>query len=38
MTAFTDVPDVAEFRSQLVAWLDENDLAPPDDHSLDAHH
>ena len=35
----TEAPTVAEFRSQLVAWLDENDLTPPaDDHSLDAHH
>ena len=32
------VPSTAEFRSQLVAWLDENDLTPKsDDHSLDAH-
>jgi alkylation response protein AidB-like acyl-CoA dehydrogenase len=32
------VPATAEFRTQLVAWLDENDLTPPpDDHSLDAH-
>ena len=32
------VPSTAEFRSQLVAWLDENDLTPPDgDDSLDAH-
>jgi alkylation response protein AidB-like acyl-CoA dehydrogenase len=32
------VPSTAEFRSQLVAWLDDNDLTPPpDDHSLDAH-
>jgi alkylation response protein AidB-like acyl-CoA dehydrogenase len=39
MTAFAEVPDVAEFRSKLVAWLDENDLTPPaGDHSLDAHH
>jgi alkylation response protein AidB-like acyl-CoA dehydrogenase len=31
--------NVAEFRSNLCAWLDENDLTPsPDDHSLDAHH
>ena len=31
--------NVAEFRSNLRAWLDENDLTPPpDDHSLDAHH
>ena len=39
MTVTTDVPTTAEFRSQLVAWLDENDLTPPPgDHSLDAHH
>lgn len=32
------VPSTAEFRSQLVAWLDENDLTPPDgDDTLDAH-
>ena len=32
------VPSTAEFRSQLVAWLDENELTPPPgDHSLDAH-
>ncbi len=37
MTAATDIPTTAEFRSQLVAWLAENDLTPPDDHSLDAH-
>lgn len=43
MTAVTP-PDsrtttTAEFRSQLVAWLDENDLTPPPGyHSLDAHH
>ena len=31
-------PSTAEFRSQLVAWLDENDLTPPPgDHSLQAH-
>lgn len=35
MTAFTDV---AEFRSQLVAWLDENDLTPQGGHTLDADH
>ncbi len=30
--------NVAEFRSNLRAWLDENDLTPPSDgHSLDAH-
>ncbi|PRC42245.1 acyl-CoA dehydrogenase [Mycobacterium sp. ITM-2017-0098] len=27
----------AEFRSQLKAWLDENDMTAPDDHSLQAH-
>jgi alkylation response protein AidB-like acyl-CoA dehydrogenase len=27
----------AEFRSQLVAWLGENDLTPSDDHSLEGH-
>ena len=33
-----EIPTTAEFRSQLVAWLDENDLTPPPgDHSLDAH-
>ena len=32
------VPTTAEFRSQLVAWLDENDLTPPPgDDSLQAH-
>jgi alkylation response protein AidB-like acyl-CoA dehydrogenase len=32
------IPTTGEFRSQLIAWLDENDLTPPpDDHSLDAH-
>lgn len=36
MMAFTGVQDIAEFRSQLVAWLDENDLTPPADPSLDA--
>jgi alkylation response protein AidB-like acyl-CoA dehydrogenase len=39
MTAVTQTTTTAEFRSQLVAWLDENDLTPPPgDHSLDAHH
>ena len=39
MTAATEIPSTAEFRSRLVAWLDENDLTPPPgDHSLDAHH
>lgn len=37
MTAFTGVPDVAQFRAGLRAWLDDNDLTPPADHSLDAH-
>ena len=33
------VMDIAEFRSGLQTWLDENDLTPPpDSHSLDAHH
>lgn len=27
----------AEFRSQLKAWLDENDLTAPEDHSLQGH-
>jgi alkylation response protein AidB-like acyl-CoA dehydrogenase len=32
------VPSTAEFRSQLMAWLDEHDLTPrPGDRSLDAH-
>jgi alkylation response protein AidB-like acyl-CoA dehydrogenase len=39
MTAITEVPRTADFRTRLVAWLDDNDLTPPsDDHSLDAHH
>jgi alkylation response protein AidB-like acyl-CoA dehydrogenase len=34
----SDVTDVAEFRSRLVAWLDEHDLTPPPgDDSLDEH-
>jgi alkylation response protein AidB-like acyl-CoA dehydrogenase len=39
MTAVpAEFSSTAEFRSQLVAWLDENDLTPPPgDHSLDAH-
>jgi alkylation response protein AidB-like acyl-CoA dehydrogenase len=41
MTVSPDVDgviDVAQFRSRLVAWLDEHDLTPPPgDHSLDAH-
>src|SRR6185369_5031941 len=31
------VPSTAEFRSQLVAWLDDNDLTPPADRSLQGH-
>ncbi|MBJ7338320.1 acyl-CoA dehydrogenase family protein [Mycolicibacterium sp.] len=39
MTSTTEVPTTAEFRSRLVAWLDEHDLTPPPgEHSLDAHH
>ncbi|MGV0794277.1 acyl-CoA dehydrogenase family protein [Mycolicibacterium sp. XJ1819] len=35
----TGIPTTAEFRTQLVAWLDDNDLTPPPgDDSLDAHH
>ncbi|TPG33134.1 acyl-CoA dehydrogenase family protein [Mycolicibacterium hodleri] len=38
MTVTAQDSTTAEFRSQLVAWLDENDLTPPaGDHSLDAH-
>ncbi|HET9565351.1 MAG TPA: acyl-CoA dehydrogenase family protein, partial [Mycobacterium sp.] len=38
MTAAAEIPSTAEFRSRLIAWLDENDLAPPpDDHTMDAH-
>ena len=29
--------DVAEFRARLTAWLDEHDLAPGPDHSLEGH-
>ncbi|MQY31340.1 acyl-CoA dehydrogenase family protein [Nocardia aurantia] len=29
------IPDVAQFRSELRSWLDENDLSPGADHSLD---
>ncbi|HYZ68036.1 MAG TPA: acyl-CoA dehydrogenase family protein [Mycobacterium sp.] len=32
----TDHTDVAQFRSDLRGWLDENDLTPEPDHSLDA--
>ncbi len=39
MTAPAEIPTTAEFRRDLIAWLDENDLTPPPgDHSLDAHH
>ncbi|MCW2590616.1 MAG: putative acyl-CoA dehydrogenase FadE17 [Mycobacterium sp.] len=39
MSEATAVPTTAEFRSQLVVWLDEHDLTPPPgDHSLDARH
>jgi alkylation response protein AidB-like acyl-CoA dehydrogenase len=39
MTVPAQFSSTAEFRSQLVAWLDEHDLTPPPgDHSLDAHH
>jgi alkylation response protein AidB-like acyl-CoA dehydrogenase len=39
MTFPAQFSSTAEFRSQLVAWLDEHDLTPPPgDHSLDAHH
>jgi alkylation response protein AidB-like acyl-CoA dehydrogenase len=38
MTVLAQYSTTAEFRSQLTAWLDENDLTPPPgDHSLDAH-
>ncbi len=38
MTAAAEIPSTAEFRSRLIAWLDENDLTPPpDDHTMDAH-
>ena len=33
----TDLLAPAEFRTALQAWLDDNDLTPPDDHSLQAH-
>jgi alkylation response protein AidB-like acyl-CoA dehydrogenase len=39
MSTFAGIPTVAEFRSQLVTWLDQRDFTPPPgDHSLDAHH
>ncbi|HEY7053560.1 MAG TPA: acyl-CoA dehydrogenase family protein [Mycobacterium sp.] len=35
----TEIPTTDQFRSRLVAWLEDNDLTPPPgDHSLDAHH
>uniref|UniRef100_A0A5Q5CJ98 Acyl-CoA dehydrogenase domain protein n=1 Tax=Mycobacterium sp. (strain JLS) TaxID=164757 RepID=A0A5Q5CJ98_MYCSJ len=37
MTEAVQYSDPAEFRSQLVAWLSENDLTPPEDHSLEGH-
>jgi alkylation response protein AidB-like acyl-CoA dehydrogenase len=33
----TDLMDPAAFRVALRTWLDENDLTPPDDHSLESH-
>ena len=33
----TDLFEPAAFRTALREWLDANDLAPPEDHSLDAH-
>ena len=37
MTAAPDIPSTAEFRRDLEAWLDENDLTPPPGNlSLDA--
>jgi alkylation response protein AidB-like acyl-CoA dehydrogenase len=39
MTVPAQFSSTAEFRSQLVAWLDEHDLTPPPgEHSLDAEH
>lgn len=37
MTEAVQYSDPAEFRSQLIAWLGENDLTPPEDHSLEGH-
>ncbi|MCV7423177.1 acyl-CoA dehydrogenase family protein [Mycobacterium yunnanensis] len=37
MTTFTGVPSVAECRTGLRKWLEDNDLTPPADHSLQAH-
>ena len=33
----SELHDPAHFRKALRAWLDENDLTPPDDHSLAGH-
>ncbi len=33
----SDLHDPAQFRTALRTWLDENDLTPPDDHSLAGH-
>lgn len=33
----SELHDPAEFRTQLRAWLDANDLTPPPDHSLESH-
>ncbi|MBB2991903.1 alkylation response protein AidB-like acyl-CoA dehydrogenase [Mycolicibacterium iranicum] len=33
----TDLFEPATFRTALRTWLDENDLTPPDDHSLQGH-
>lgn len=33
----SELHDPAEFRTQLRAWLDANDLTPPQDHSLESH-
>jgi alkylation response protein AidB-like acyl-CoA dehydrogenase len=35
---FEEIPTTAEFRSKLIAWLEDNDLTPPPDHSLEGHH
>jgi alkylation response protein AidB-like acyl-CoA dehydrogenase len=37
LTASAALPDVAEFRAGLTAWLDEHDLTPGPDHSLEGH-
>ena len=33
----SDLFEPAVFRDALKAWLDDNDLAPPEDHSLQGH-